>query len=142
MAIEENISCFACGSANPIGLGVVFRSAGEGVCADYTPSCWHQGYDGVVHGGLIATVLDEAMAHALIARGIPAVTARMSLRYHAPLALGVTAQVTAWVDAARGRLAETRAEIRAGGRLIAEAEAVFALPRDQARPERRGVDDG
>lgn len=130
MAADENTACFACGPANPIGLGLVFRPAGDGVQADYTPSIWHQGYDGVIHGGILATILDEAMAHSLLARGIQAVTAKLSLRYKAPMAMGVTARVTAWVTAERGRLAETRAELAVAGKVIAEAEAVFAVRRD------------
>ena len=55
-------SGFGCGDDNPIGLRLRFTPSGEGVKASFIPSAEHQGFQEVVHGGIISTVLDEAMA--------------------------------------------------------------------------------
>lgn len=127
MDAGENTGCFACGVANPIGLGLAFGREAEAVETVFTPLQWHQGYDGLVHGGITTTLLDEAMAHALLARGIRAVTARLAVRFSAPLEVGATAIVRGKITADRGRLVEAAAEIRTGGALIASAEGVFAV---------------
>jgi acyl-coenzyme A thioesterase PaaI-like protein len=118
--------CIACGAANPIGLRLIFTHRGEGVEAEFTPLPWHEGYAALTHGGIIAMLLDEAMAHALLAKGIAGVTAKMNVRFCAPLAVGEAATVTGWLVNDRGRLAEAKAELRTVERTIATAEAVFA----------------
>ncbi|WP_179131148.1 PaaI family thioesterase [Candidatus Entotheonella palauensis] len=82
--------CFACGKHNPDGLGLEFcfdRETGI-VHSEFTPPMRYQGYGGVVHGGILATLMDEVMAHSLWQRGIAAVTAKMSLRYREPVPVG------------------------------------------------------
>ena len=54
--------CFVCGVNNPIGLHLDFWMDGEQVWTDFTPGREHQGYPGVMHGGLVATLLDESWA--------------------------------------------------------------------------------
>ena len=55
--------CFACGQKNPIGLKLSFRREGETVKTEFTPGELHQVWHGVVHGWIINTILDEAMAY-------------------------------------------------------------------------------
>ncbi|MGE5550167.1 MAG: PaaI family thioesterase [Bacteroidota bacterium] len=127
METVSNTGCFACGVGNPIGLGLKFLRRDGSVHAAFTPLPWHQGFDGLVHGGIIATLLDEAMAHALLAHGIKGVTGKLMLRFRAPLRVGTPVIVTAGISADRGRIVETRAEIRAAAASIATAEALFAV---------------
>lgn len=127
---DRNPNCFACGAANPIGLGLRFSEEGGRVLAEFTPLPWHQGYDGVIHGGLLATMLDEAMAHALLARGLAGVTARMTVRYRAPVKVGERISIQGWITGNRGRLIETEAAIYTGERLSVEARGVFACRDD------------
>jgi acyl-coenzyme A thioesterase PaaI-like protein len=55
--------CFGCGRANPVGLYMKFRDDGvDRVLSEYTVAQRYQGYPGLVHGGVIATMLDEAVA--------------------------------------------------------------------------------
>jgi len=78
--------CFACAAAADGGLGLAFRAlAGGGVAADWLCPAAFQGFDGILHGGLTATLLDGAMVHVLFARGIVARTAGLSMRYRRPL---------------------------------------------------------
>ncbi|PON18275.1 thioesterase [Candidatus Entotheonella serta] len=86
----ETDHCFACGKHNPDGLGLEFHvDADTGIVqSEFTPPARYQGYGGVVHGGILATLMDEVMAHSLWQRGIAAVTAKMSLRYREPAPVG------------------------------------------------------
>lgn len=82
MEIKEDLNyCFGCGKTNPVGLKLTFDRQGELMHAEFTPQPEHQGYPGMTHGGIIATLLDEIMANALFQRGIFVVTAEMTVRY-------------------------------------------------------------
>ncbi|SFL60646.1 PaaI family thioesterase [Halanaerobium salsuginis] len=81
--------CFACGKENPISLALKFERISETeVEAKFTPQPIHQGYTGVIHGGILATLLDEAMAYAVGERGIKAFTAELNIRYKKPAQVG------------------------------------------------------
>jgi acyl-coenzyme A thioesterase PaaI-like protein len=84
--IDHN--CFGCGNANPTGLRLRFRPYGEdGVWANFTTTLNHEGYVGMTHGGIISTVMDEAMSWAVTHGGDLGVTARMSLTFRRPVPL-------------------------------------------------------
>lgn len=78
---EDTHYCFGCGERNPIGLKLRFQWEGELLTGVFTPQEEHQGYPGMTHGGIIATLLDEVMANALFSKGIFVVTAEMNVRY-------------------------------------------------------------
>lgn len=144
--IRFDHDCFGCGDANPIGLHLRFVPTDDGVRAEFTPGPAHQGFDGIVHGGIIATVLDEAMAWATTSAGIWTVTAEMSVRFKHPLSVAESTVVSARVTENRGRVVATAAElIRVrDGAVIAAATATFIRVSDAvARAwERRYVDNG
>src|SRR5438874_13491894 len=74
--------CFACGRKNPIGLQLRFEREPDGVVARYAPRPEDAGFPGVLHGGVLVTLLDEAMAWAMYARSYAlGVTAKMETRY-------------------------------------------------------------
>ena len=52
-------SCFACGDRNDNGLKLKISECDKGVCATVKLPSWSGGYKNVVHGGIIATILDE-----------------------------------------------------------------------------------
>ena len=64
LKLPRTRSCFVCGVGNPLGLNLAFQSTGTTVTAVFRPRAEHVGFKRVVHGGLIATVLDEAMVWA------------------------------------------------------------------------------
>jgi uncharacterized protein (TIGR00369 family) len=72
--------CFVCGPKNSIGMKLVFSFDGKTMSTVYTPPKEHQGYKNIVHGGLIATLLDEVMVKLAIELGQLAVTAQMDVR--------------------------------------------------------------
>ena len=79
--LRDNQRCYVCGKENPAGLGVDFEINREQrtISAKFTPSDNHQGYEGIVHGGILSTLLDEAMGKLTVSLGIPAVTAEMTV---------------------------------------------------------------
>jgi uncharacterized protein (TIGR00369 family) len=85
--IDDNY-CFVCGKKNPIGLKLDFSFDGKTIKTEFIPQKEHQGYFNIVHGGIISTLLDEAMVKLAIEMGMPAVTARMDIRLRKALNVG------------------------------------------------------
>ncbi|OGD17866.1 MAG: hypothetical protein A2V76_01670 [Candidatus Aminicenantes bacterium RBG_16_63_14] len=98
--------CFVCGEKNPAGLKLRIRvdaKRGESA-ADVTFPEHFQGWAKIVHGGLLATVLDEAMIYAAGAKGLKCVTGEMTVRYVKPASTGIA-------YALRGRFLEDKGRI-------------------------------
>ena len=103
-----------------------FRVEEGRAVAQFTPSAHLQGYPGRVHGGGVATMLDEAMGWAVYSRGAWAMTARMSMRFRRAVPVEEPLTVSGWVTRDRGRFLELRSELRSGdSALLAEAEGLF-----------------
>ena len=117
--------CFACGSLNPHGLGMQFRIEEGAAVSDFAPAPHHQGYPGLVHGGVVATILDEAMGWAAYGRGDWSMTGRLGMRFRRPVPLGRTLRVEARVTKVRKRFLEVRARLSMDGELLVEADGVF-----------------
>ncbi len=98
MEIENDERCFVCGMKNPLGLQVkpeILRN-GEQVRIECTPSSHLQGWADVLHGGILSTLLDEAITYVGIATfGKPAVTAQLDVRFRNPSPTGVKLTVLA-----------------------------------------------
>ncbi|MGH2531215.1 MAG: PaaI family thioesterase [Thermomicrobiales bacterium] len=132
---RDDHHCFGCGRLNPHGLRLQFFRDERGVWAPFTPDQRHEGYTGIVHGGIISTVLDEVMAWALYAEAIWAVTARISVAFRKPVEVGVPTRAVGWIEADRGRGLDVVSELRrdADGLVLATATASFIrVPREQA----------
>jgi uncharacterized protein (TIGR00369 family) len=119
-------NCFVCGPNNPIGLKLVFLSEGLKAWTDYVPEQRFEGYKGILHGGIVATILDEVMIKAALAQGITCVTASMEVRYKAPAFLSSRFHFEAEVTTIRGRIIETVGTmVDEKGNLVAEAKAKY-----------------
>lgn len=93
------------------------------VLSEFVPQKVHQGYKDIVHGGIISTVLDEAMVKAAIMQGMPAVTVEIGVRFKNPLTVGEMAIVEATITKMNKKIIETYAEMRkTDGTLIAEGQ--------------------
>lgn len=87
---NDNGRCFVCGPGNPEGLRLEFRmdkDRGEAEAEVVFPERY-QGWEGVVHGGLLATVLDEAMIKAAWGKGLRCVTGEITVRFAKPARTG------------------------------------------------------
>lgn len=111
ISLDDDAMCFCCGANNPIGLKLEFEETPEGrMRTIWTPRKEHQGFKDVVHGGLVATVLDEVMVRLLYLRGIHAVTAGMETRLSRPLRWGIAYRFEGWMVRDRGRAVMTEAD--------------------------------
>ncbi|MGD9520257.1 MAG: PaaI family thioesterase [Armatimonadota bacterium] len=112
MKVEVDDFCFVCGQQNPHGLRLSgFCLEGERYRFEWTPKPYLQGWQKIVHGGIIATVLDEAVTRLFWELSKPAVTAEITVRFVRPLFVGTKTLVEAWKVRERGRLLEAEATI-------------------------------
>ena len=105
--------CFVCGAHNSHGLHLRFRREGDEVRADFTPQPQQAGFRGIVHGGILATVLDEAMFWAAASTTKRfCLAAELNVRFVSKVTVGQKLTVVARLRADRGRLWESSAELR------------------------------
>lgn len=131
LSARVNSSCFACGTDNPRGLRLVFEEGERGeVSAAWTPESTLEGFEGIVHGGLVSTVLDESMAKAVIASGAEALTVELRVRFRRPVAAQAALRVSGWVTERNKRMLQAEASLTdAGGTELAHGWASFLVLR-------------
>ena len=89
MDYENDEMCFVCGKRNGDGLQLDFELVGEDrIRIEFTPPKRFQGWKDIVHGGIIATILDEVMVNAAYLRKIMAVSAKLEIKLRKPVAVG------------------------------------------------------
>jgi uncharacterized protein (TIGR00369 family) len=127
MAHTAQNRCFGCGPANAIGLHLEFLLAEDGavVCLPTIPESF-EGPPGYLHGGIIATLLDETMSKTVRARGLKAVTGRMEIDYRRPVRSAAPIRLEGRLLRSEGRKHWTEARILdARGHVLAEAKGIF-----------------
>ncbi|MGB9885836.1 MAG: PaaI family thioesterase [Moorellales bacterium] len=123
-----DVGCFACGPNNPVGLRLRFEMNGDRCTTVFTPEEVHQSFSGILHGGLIAAILDEVMGQHLQILGFRAYTGRLSVRFRKPINVGQTVRFTSRVIKRRQRLFQMQAWAElVGGEVAAEATAEMML---------------
>lgn len=129
--LKNTSRCFGCGADNPLGLRVPFTRMGEnGSQASYTAREEHAGWEGILHGGVTFSLMDEGLGWCLYFQEISAVTAKVETRFVKPIAVGTAVRIKAWTVKQNRRLVEARAEIRVDdeqAELLAEADATMFL---------------
>ncbi len=132
---SDHDGCFVCGPGNPDGLRLAFEVREDrSVAATFHCARALRSYEGTLHGGVIAAVLDAAMTNALFVRGVTGVTAELTVRYVAPTRLDRAATARASLVEVRSHgLYVLRAELEQDGRVTARAKARFL---ERARSER------
>lgn len=122
-------NCFVCGPDNPIGLHLTFRMDGTVCRSEFTPDQRHVGFDGMTHGGILYSALDDAMANWLFLQGARGYTARCEVRYLEPLDIGVAVYLEGRLERRKARLAKLLARaVRANdGKTVAQAQASFMI---------------
>lgn len=123
---ESSRRCFACGEENPIGLHLNFRQEDGGARAEFRPRPEYQGWDDMLHGGIVLTLLDETLAYAAMYVAGPAVTAEIQARLRRPAPLDDVLHLFGTANKARLGLIRAHASVTdSAGQLIAEADAKF-----------------
>jgi acyl-coenzyme A thioesterase PaaI-like protein len=120
--------CFACGAHNPSGLQLVFRREGDEIVTEYTPEPAFQGFPGVAHGGIIATLLDETLNRMAVLEKRWLMTARLEIRYRQAAPLGRKLRVSARTLSSRARMVQAEGEVRLADEpetIIADARGTF-----------------
>ena len=124
--------CFVCGQRNPFGLHLVFRIDHNTVVADFQPREEHQGFPGVIHGGIVAAVLDEALGRTAMLGSHPewTMTGRLELRYRRYVPYGPLLRVRASLGVERQRLHQASGVLTLADDehvVFAEAQGTFML---------------
>ena len=126
--------CFVCGRKNPIGLKLNFLFDGKTIKTEFIAQKEHQGYMNIVHGGIISTLLDEAMVKLAIEMGMPEVTAKMDIRLKKALGIGEKITVSAEILKDTRKILEACAKaVTKDGAIIAEAKGKLIKIERQSR---------
>ena len=136
--------CFVCGRDNPIGLHLRFLTDESGaIHTRFTPRTEHQGYPGVMHGGLVTALLDELIGRTAIASDWWCMTAKLNVRFHHPVPIGATLVLKGQIIKKSVRLLEGRGEIRnERGDLLAHAEGTYLrVPGNQMEAYKAALGD-
>jgi len=126
----SSLHCFVCGVENPAGLHLTFYDQPDGtVVSEITVSDRYQGYPGVVHGGITASMLDEAAGRSAMQGDTTRlmVTAKLEVRYRKPIPIGQPLRLVGRLKERRGRLTVVHGEVLLpDGSVGAEAEALLS----------------
>ena len=127
--MEADQKCFICGPDNPIGLKVAFRINDRGNQAEATISLseLYQGWQGVVHGGIISALLDEAAIYACRPVSMHGVTAALNIRFRQPVSTDTEVCVMAEVISIKRKIAHVSARLLCNSEVMAEAEVKVKL---------------
>ncbi|MBR4531320.1 PaaI family thioesterase [bacterium] len=125
MEVNFSEKCFVCGKNNPDGLHLDIHRDDEKLCAEAEISVPDKfcGWEGIIHGGIISTLLDEIMAYAAFTHDQKGVTGEISVRFRKPMPSNRKVKVEGCVESQKGRVLCTAGKITLDGVLIAEATA-------------------
>ena len=131
MKISDNHYCFICGQKNPHGLKVtmeVDREAKKAACALSVPA-EYQGWQGMVHGGIISALLDEVCVYAGMTLSDTVVTGELKTRFRSPVPVEQEVTVSARVINQLRRTVMVEAKLTMEGALLANAEGKLVIVR-------------
>lgn len=120
--------CLLCGGSNPCSLQLSFQDTAEGgVRAEFQTRRVMQGYPGILHGEVSASLLDAAMTNCLFHRGIQAYTADLHVRYLHPIPCPAQLEIKAWIVSEYAPLYQLRSEISRNQQVMVRGEGKFVL---------------
>lgn len=120
--------CFVCGKENPVGLKAQFKSEEGKSYAELRISKEYQGWSGIIHGGIIAAVLDEACVYAGNSLGYNTLTAELRVRFKKAIEPEEKILVEAEANLLKSKLIEAWAKIKdSQGNLVAEAQGKLII---------------
>lgn len=123
-SLQDDNYCFVCGEANPLGLRLKFFLNDEKASAEFIPQKSHQGYKDIVHGGIISTILDEAMVKAALMQGLSAITGEITVRFRNVLFAGEKTVVEAFIEKTNRKIIDASSVLKkTDNTIIAEGRA-------------------
>jgi len=130
-------NCFACGTLNVHGLQLELHAADDRCWVELELAERFGGWEGIAHGGIVCTILDEVMAWAVVDHDIWGVTARMSVEFKRPVPLGRRIRGEGRVTNVRRRIVEAEGVILdpADGTVLARSTATFVGATDDKKAE-------
>lgn len=120
----SHAQCMACGGGRSLGLRFT-PDGNNSVVATIRADAEWQGYAGVMHGGMVSTLLDAAMTHCLFHQEVQAMTASLKVRFFEPVPCSGEIEVRARLSERRSHMYALDAELVSSGRILARAEARF-----------------
>jgi uncharacterized protein (TIGR00369 family) len=135
--VLEPHGCFACGTLNVHGLGLELHASDDRCWTELVLPERFQGWDGIAHGGIVSTILDEVMAWALVDHDMWGVTARMTVEFKRPVPIGRLIRGEGRVARVRRRLVDAEGVLLdpADGTILARSEATFVGASDEKKRE-------
>jgi acyl-coenzyme A thioesterase PaaI-like protein len=132
IARDDANNCFVCGADNPSGMRIRFQVVDEKCIGEYTPPAHFCGFDGVTHGGILFSLLDDVMANWLFLRGERAYTGKCEIRYRETATTGQLLLLESELIFRKGRVAKLTGKIlhHDDRRVIAEATGTFMILAD------------
>ncbi len=133
--VVQDDLCFCCGRDNDRGLKLIFSYDGRGGAeTSIEIPEWFSGWRRMTHGGLLSMLLDECMAHACISLHGNAITAELTVRYHAPVEVGSLVNIRSTAGFVRSRIIDATGTITDSfGKKIASGRARFFLAKESAQ---------
>lgn len=130
--LHSHANCVVCGDGNqnPHSLQLKFINVAENeVSADYRVDKKHQGYTNLLHGGIASTLLDAAMTHCLLFKGVEALTAELNVRFHKPVLVGDSVQIMGRLISQRRGIYLLEATLSVAKRVCVKATGKFIQPK-------------
>jgi uncharacterized protein (TIGR00369 family) len=129
--------CFACGELNEVGLHLALKFEPRRCYVELTIPDRFEGWEGLIHGGIVTTILDEVMAWALIEQDSWGVTARMSVQFRRPVLVGQAIRAEGWIVESKRRIQRTAGRIVEAetGLELATADATYVAASEARKRE-------
>ena len=134
-------NCFACGTLNTGGLGLTMHVEPGRSWTDVTLDRRFEGWEGIAHGGILCTILDEVMAWALVGADNWGVTARMSVDFRKPVEIGRPIRAEGWTTTSRKRVVDTSGRLvdARDGTILAESHGRYVAASEARKRELRAA---
>jgi len=129
--MSDDNFCFACSPDNPRGLKLKFRMDGEWLKTEFKTTRFYEGYNGILHGGITSTLLDETMARLLIEKGVKAVSVKLEVSYKDKIKIGERVKIKARLLERKRRIYFLEAFVNnSQGDLKASSKGIFQKLRE------------
>ena len=124
--LADDKMCFVCGKENPIGLKLDFKTEGRKTTAVFVPKKEHQGYKDIVHGGILSTILDEAMTRLGYRIGLNTVTVHIEVDFRKPAYVNQELTLEGEITSEEGRKVFAKSNLtNKEGVVVAEATGIL-----------------